>query len=74
MKDVIKFINFSLKVDTSKFNGRLINIKDNINKILKNKIQLFKIEESWMNIFFIGMGYMGTERLKNVISLKRNII
>ena len=37
MKDVIKFINFSLKVDTSKFNGRLINIKDNINKILKNK-------------------------------------
>ena len=24
-----------------------------------------------MNIFFIGMGYMGTERLKNVISLKK---
>ena len=37
MKDVIKFINFSLKVDKSKFYGLLINIKDNINKILKNK-------------------------------------
>ena len=37
MKDVIKFINFSLKNNTSIFNGRLINIKDNINKISKNK-------------------------------------
>ena len=37
MNDVIKFINFSLKINTSMFNGRLINIKDNINKISKNK-------------------------------------
>ena len=24
-----------------------------------------------MNIFFIGMGYMGVERLKNIISIKK---
>tara|TARA_B100001057_G_C22816822_1_gene937785 strand:- start:457 stop:1224 length:768 start_codon:yes stop_codon:yes gene_type:complete len=37
MNDVIKFIKFSLKINTSMFNGRLINIKDNISKISKNK-------------------------------------
>ena len=37
MNDVIKFIKFSLKINTSIFNGRLINIKDNISKISKNK-------------------------------------
>lgn len=37
MEDVVKFINFSLKNNTSMFNGRLINIKDSINKISKNK-------------------------------------
>lgn len=36
MEDVVKFINFSLKNNTTMFNGRLINIKDSINKISKN--------------------------------------
>ena len=36
MEDVFKFINYCLNNDTKKFNGRLINIRDNILKIKKN--------------------------------------
>tara|TARA_Y100000389_G_C17454412_1_gene517089 strand:- start:1478 stop:2260 length:783 start_codon:yes stop_codon:yes gene_type:complete len=35
--DVVNFINKCFQIDTNCFNGKLIHIKDNLSKILKNK-------------------------------------
>ena len=37
MTDVVNFINKCFQIDTNCFNGKLIHIKDNLSKILKNK-------------------------------------